>query len=407
MNFLIQKPNPLTIAQYLVIGGLVSIAISPPLANIFIALSLIATLSVSTIRNQLLDFFKTKLGYACLAFIAVLFSGLLYGIESNGVIASSIWGWRKFLMLPIAAAIFMNAPHAKQNLINSFWFVCLILAIYSFAILISPAMQLSDKHVAGIVVRNHATQGLFFAVAAIIALANTLNVKLPNWLRIMSGFTLPLLITNIAMVATGRSGYIALIVLTISFIFLYFTRASLLKKLLFCILGTALLVGILASTPTSQQRIELAKQEFASEIDQTKETSIGYRLNFWKNTIEMLPKYALLETGTGGFEKAYAAQVEGKSGTAGVVTGDPHNQYLKILVEHGVIGLAVFLSILILLLWQPTTNPFKAIGVASLLAIATTSLFNAHFSTFNEGQFIWIFAGSLLASEALSMREKT
>ena len=168
-----------------------------------------------------------------------------------------------------------------------------------------------------------------------------------------------------------------------------------------------MLVGILASTPTSQQRIELAKQEFTSEIDQTKETSIGYRLTFWNNTIEMLPKYALLGTGTGGFEKAYAVQVEGKSGTAGVVTGDPHNQYLKILVEHGAIGLAVFLSILILLLWQPTTNPFKAIGVASLLAIATTSLFNAHFSTFNEGQFIWIFAGGLLASETLSMHKKT
>ncbi len=174
-----------------------------------------------------------------------------------------------------------------------------------------------------------------------------------------------------------------------------------------CLLGTAVLVGILASTPTSKQRIELAKHEFTSEIDQTKETSIGYRLTFWKNTLEMLPKYALLGTGTGGFEKAYANQVEGRSGTAGVVTGDPHNQYLKILVEHGILGLAVFLSIIILLLWQPTTNPFKAIGVASLLAIATTSLFNAHFSTFNEGQFIWIFAGSLLASETLSMRGKT
>jgi O-antigen ligase len=407
MNFLIQKPNPLTIAQYLVIGGLVSIAISPPLANIFIALSLIATLSVSTIRNQLIDFFKTKLGYACIAFIAVLFSGLVYGIESNGVIASSIWGWRKFLMLPIAAAIFMNAPHAKQNLINSFWFVCLILVIYSFATLFNPGLQISDKNLPGVVVRNHATQGLFFAVAAIIALANTLNTSTPIWFRTLSCLTIPLFILNIAQVAIGRSGYIALIVLTISFIFLYFTRTSLLKKLLLCILGTAVLVGILASTPTSQQRIELAKHEFTSEIDQTKETSIGYRLTFWKNTIEMLPKYALLGTGTGGFEKAYAAQVEGKSGTAGVVTGDPHNQYLKILVEHGVIGLAVFLSILILLLWQPTTNPFKAIGVASLLAIASTSLFNAHFSTFNEGQFIWIFAGSLLASEALSMHRKT
>ncbi len=401
MNFLIQRSNPLTITQYLVIGSLASIAISPPLANIFIALSLIVTLSISTIRNQLIEFFKTKLGYACIAFIAVLFSGLLYGIESNGVIASSIWGWRKFLMLPIAAAIFMNAPHAKQNLINSFWFLCLILVIYSFITYISPTLS-SKQSEAGVVVRNHVTQGLFFAVAVIIAITNVLNVKLPNWLRIISGLTVPVFITNIAMVATGRSGYIALIMMTISFIFLYPTKVSILKKLMLCIVGLALLVGILITTPTSLQRIELAKQEFISEVDQNKETSIGYRLTFWKNTIQMLPKYILLGTGTGGFEKAYAVQVSGRSGTAGVVTGDPHNQYLKILIEHGIFGLAVFLAILILLFQQPTTNPFKTIGTVTLLAIATTSLFNAHFSTFNEGQFIWIFAGSLLASEAPS-----
>lgn len=407
MNFLIQKQNPLTVAQYLVIGALVSIALSPPLANIFIALALIATLSASTSRNQLIEFFKTKLGYACIAFIVVLFSGLLYGIENNNVIASSIWGWRKFLMLPITAAIFMNAPHAKQNLVNSFWLVCLILVIYSFITLFNSDLQISNKNETGVIVRNHVTQGLFFAIAAMIAVANALNIKLLNWLRIISGLTVPLFITNIAMVATGRSGYIALIVITTSFIFLHFTKTSILKKIVMCLVSVALLSGIFLNTTSSQERIELAKKEFISEVDQTKQTSIGYRLTFWKNTIEMLPKYALLGTGTGGFEKAYAVQVNGRSGTEGVITGDPHNQYLKILVEHGIFGLAVFLSILILLLQQPTTNPFKAIGTATLLAIATTSLFNAHFSTFNEGQFIWIFVGSLLASEANSCHRKT
>ena len=407
MNFLIQKLNPLTVAQYLVIGGLVSIAISPPLANIFIALSLIATLSVSTIRNQLIDFFKTKLGYACIAFIAVLFSGLVYGIESNSVIASSIWGWRKFLMLPIAAAIFMNAPHAKQNLINSFWFVCLILVIYSFATLFNPGLQISDKNLPGVVVRNHATQGLFFSVAAIIALANTLNPSISNWLRTLSLLTILLFILNIAQVATGRSGYIAMIVMTITFMFLYITKVPLLKKLMLCLAGLMLLLGIFAISPTAQQRIELAKTEFQSGIKTAEETSIGYRLTFWKNTIEMLPKYALIGAGTGGFEKAYAKQVQEKTGPESVVTGDPHNQYLKLLIEHGAFGLVIFLLIIFTLLQQQSSSPFRPIGIAALLAICTTSIVNSHFSTFNEGQFIWIFAGSLLASEALSMHKKT
>jgi O-antigen ligase len=405
MKFFNLNIDSLSIAQYLVIGGLVSIAFSPPLANLFIALSLIATLSISTIRNQLLVFFKTKLGYACIALILILISGLIYGIETNNVIASSIWGWRKFLMLPIAAAIFMNAPHAKQNLINVFWFVCLILLIYSFFNYLNP--EFSSKHASGVVVRNHATQGLFFSVAAIIAMANTLTASLPKWLRICSGLTVPLFIANIALVATGRSGYVAITVMTITFFFIQLEKVSIAKKILISSVGLFIISGVLLNTPTSRNQIELAKQEYISEINQTKESSIGYRLTFWTNTIEMLPKYALLGTGTGGFEKAYANQVEGKKGTAGVVTGDPHNQYLKILVEHGVFGLAIFLTILILLLKQPITNPFRAIGFASLLAIATTSLFNSHFSTFNEGQFIWILAGAMFAAEKTGTRIKT
>ena len=406
MKFFNTNLNSVSTAQYFVIGGLVSIAFSPPLANLFIALSLIATLSISSIRNQLLDFFKTKLGYACIAFILVLFSGLIYGIETNNVIASSIWGWRKFLTLPIAAAVFMNAPHAKQNLINAFWFVCLILVIYSFITFINPTLSIKQD-IAGVVVRNHATQGLFFSVAAMIAIANALNVGLAKWFRIISGLTVPFFIANIAMVATGRSGYVAIAVMTVTFLFTQLEKTSIAKKVLISFAGFLIVSGILLNMQTSKDRIELAKQEFVTDVDQTKETSIGYRLTFWKNTVEMVPKYVLLGTGTGGFEKAYANQVEGKSGTAGVVTGDPHNQYLKILVEHGILGLAIFLSILILLLQQPITNPFRAIGFASLLAIATTSLFNSHFSTFNEGQFIWILAGAMFATEKAGTRIKT
>jgi O-antigen ligase len=406
MKFFNPNLDSVTIAQYFVIGGLVSIAFSPPMANLFIALSLIATLSVSTIRNQLLDFFKTKLGYACIAFILVLFSGLIYGIETNNVIASSIWGWRKFLMLPIAAAVFMNAPHAKQRLINAFWFVCLILMIYSFITFITPAFS-SKQLVAGVVVRNHATQGLFFSVAAMIAIANALNADLSKWFRIISSLTVSLFIANIALVATGRSGYIALAVMMISFSFLYITKLSLFKKLMVCLLELVLIAGIFMSSPASRQRVELAQKEFYSTEQQTKETSVGYRLNFWNNSVALLPEYFAIGTGTGGFEKAYAKQVEGKSGIEAVVTGDPHNQYLKLLIEHGIFGLIIFLSVLVFLFQQRCSRPYKQIGAATLAAFSATSLFNSHFSTFNEGQFIWILAGSLLASEAIASIRKT
>jgi O-antigen ligase len=402
MKFFNIKLDSVSIAQYLVIGGLVSITISPPLANIFIALSLIATLSITTIRNQLLDFFKTKLGYACITFILIIVSGLIYGIETNNVIASSIWGWRKFLMLPIAAAVFMNAPHAKQNLIDAFWFSCLILMIYSFITYLSPTF--SPRHSGGVVVRNYATQGIFFSVAAIIALANTLNFSLSNWHRFFNCASIPFFIFNIALIALGRSGYITLIVMATSFVFIQSRKTHLIRKIILGVSVLFITTGILLNTETSKSRIELAKQEYISGKQNAEHSSIGYRLTFWKNTIEMIPSYGFWGTGAGGFKMAYTHQVYGKKWPESTITGDPHNQYLKILIEHGIFGLVTFFFILALLIKQPATNPFKVIGIASLLGILATSLFNAHFSTFNEGQFIWILSGAMFATEKIGTR---
>ncbi len=397
-HFFYTSFNSVLVAQYFVISGLVSIAFSPPLANFFIALSFIAALSISTIRNQLFDFFNTKLGYACIAFIVILTSGLIYGIESNNVIASSIWGWRKFLMLPIAAAIFMNDTQAKQKLIDTFWFICVLLTIYSFVHFYAPILSIKNIP-PGIVVRNHATQGLFFSVATIIALTNFKSTNQPKWLKIAFLASIPLFITNIIVISTGRSGYIALTLMMLSFVFLFYKEMPLIKKILISLLCLITLTIFMGVSNTSSQRIEQAKSEFDSGRITPEYTSVGLRLIFWENTIAMAPNYLLIGTGVGGFEKAYATQVQGKPGNAGIITGDPHNQYLKILIEHGVIGLAVFLSVIILLIKQHIKNTFRTIGISAIIAISTTSLFNSHFSTFNEGLFIWILAGALFATE--------
>lgn len=399
MQIFYKKLDSLAVAQYLVIGGLVSIAISPPLANLFLGLSVIATLSIATIRNQLLAFFKTKLGYSCIAFILAIFSGIFYGIESNNVIATSVWGWRKFMMLPIAAAIFMNAPQGKQKLINIFWFACILLAIYSFLHFFIPTFSIKNTP-PGIVVRNHATQGLFFSVAVIIALSNLKYSKHTNFLKIMSVVSIPLFVINISMISTGRSGYVALIVMLISFIFIFFKELTLVKKLLISTLTLFLLVSIFLMSSVSNHRIEQAKNEFSTGVITPEFTSVGLRLIFWKNTIELVPNYFLIGTGAGGFEKAYAQHVSKENGVAATITGDPHNQYLKIMVEHGLIGLIIFMSVIFLLSKQKNSEQFKLIGIPTLLAICCTSLVNSHFSTFNEGQLIWILAGSLLASES-------
>ena len=108
----------------------------------------------------------------------------------------------------------------------------------------------------------------------------------------------------------------------------------------------------------------------------------------------------MLGYGTGSFAKAYRDRFgSAEQGWRGSVTTDPHNQYLFILVENGLVGLAAFLMLLIVGFYaakQP--GPYRCVLQGALLAWCVSSLFNSHFRTFPEGHLIWLFFGAMLAA---------
>jgi O-antigen ligase len=202
------------------------------------------------------------------------------------------------------------------------------------------------------------------------------------------------------MFTSGRSGYIAMFIVLTSMSLIYIKN---LKKIIAWKFGLGLIVvatitvALLSVSKTSSDRINLAITEFKqSEQNSTKNiyTSVGQRLIFWKNTIDMLPQYFVFGVGTGGFQAAYTKQVLDKTGLDALITQDPHNQYLKILIEQGVIGLLLYLSMIVRVLIQSNKDASKFVLFSTVLYIwLITSLFNAHFSTFMEGTFIWAWMG--------------
>ena len=166
-------------------------------------------------------------------------------------------------------------------------------------------------------------------------------------------------------------------------------------------MGLSLVVGIsaalLMNSKTSADRINQAFTELQLSEKNASEnnvTSIGQRLNFWENTIEMIPHYFLTGAGTGGFQAAYTEQVKNKTGLQAAITQDPHNQYMKILLEQGILGVVLFLCLIARALFQPhfaDTN--YVLGSAVIFIWVVTSCFNAHFTTFMEGTFVWAWMG--------------
>jgi pheromone shutdown protein TraB len=114
------------------------------------------------------------------------------------------------------------------------------------------------------------------------------------------------------------------------------------------------------------------------------------RYDFMINTLNLIKKSnskeLLLGHGAGNFGNVYNSTITSDQ----LQTSDPHNQYLKILVENGLIGLIIFIIILSLIIFRWQDNQ---ISVNILIIWLITSLFNSHFSTFAEGTLIWALLG--------------
>ena len=390
-------------AQLLLIAALISLMTSPPLANFFEILVFFLFFTSPLLRQRLWEFFTKPVGWWLLAFIAMLSGALFYGIAPKNIILQNLFSWRRLLLLPIAASLFMGNPLAKRRASISYLYACAVFSLYSY---VSYAFPLYLHWVAepGVVVRNHATQGMFFSVSILIGITALHHNWFENkWQKFLCIGILVLLFLNISLLMTGRSGYVALLVMLGSYFAINKLRNLSIHNLAVTACAIALIAGAFVLSPVASKKIAQAYNEtvLADEnIRNNVYTSVGVRVMFWRTTLQIIPHHPVFGVGTAGFDQAYANEIIGKSGLAGLLTGDPHNQYLKIAVEQGLLGLIIFLGLLFMVARQPVNQPFKNMGICVLLAWCGTSLANAHFSTFSEGHFIWIWLGIMLSTES-------
>ncbi|OGB24964.1 MAG: hypothetical protein A3I66_02950 [Burkholderiales bacterium RIFCSPLOWO2_02_FULL_57_36] len=380
---------------------LVALLFSPPVTNLAQLLLVIVVLASSELRGRVLLACRQPLVIGALAFYAVLSVGVIYSIASPSEVLGMWSGWRKLLLLPLAIALF-DEPRWKLRLVHVLIGVSVASALASyFGWLTHTAFPVPSQQF-GIVIRNHATQGMIFGVAAFAAATLGLRPAAGSMAeRLFFGVCTLLLVVNIALVTPGRSGYVVLLTCSLVLVAgsLFVNRTVTLKSVLLAVTTFGLIITLLAVSPLSRQRITQGLDEAETYHQAHTVTSMGIRMFFWKNTVTMINERPLFGYGTGAFQEAYRLQIDGKDGVAGTLTGDPHNQFLKIAAEHGLAGLAIFLAFLASALAQRASAPYRMLGLGVLFAWCITSLANSHFSTFSEGTFIYLWLGAMLAND--------
>lgn len=387
--------NPVNLARWLIIALSITILFSPFLTNVLEITLFGLCLFNRELRGRLAGIRKQPLAIGVSAFILMLIIGCFYSVADYKETLSSIWSWRKIILLPIALSLF--ADHIwKDRFIKTyvgFVFLSSLLSITSFICQVGVHL-----YSPGIIIRNHATQGMVFAVALFLIVMRFVYQKKfklkDEWLYIF--YIIPLLIALIFM-TPGRSGYLALIVLSIFFCY----RTIIHKKNYWIALFVGLLIpSLLLNSSMVKDRVNLGVNEVINIDEHGQGTSMGARVIAWKNAIELIKEQPLLGVGTGGYEQAFVDHVKNQEGWENFIRHDPHNQFLKIFAELGFVGLVIFVSFLWAALFQKTTPFYFDLGLGVLLVWCGTSLFSSHFSTFTEGRFIYIWLGIMLASES-------
>lgn len=208
---------------------------------------------------------------------------------------------------------------------------------------------------------------------------------------------------SVIFLVQGRSGYLVLLLTMLWFGFSLLTSIG--GKLTKRYLVTALMVfslllwGIYEAVPRLHQRVDAAVTELHSWYPHSGQiTSIGERLEFYYNTTNIVAEHPVLGVGTGGFTEAYAQQVSGLGVT---LTGNPHNEYLHLSVQLGILGIALFLYLLYTqwrTAFQLKDRQSRDTAIGLMLTLMVTSLFNTPLMDHTEGLFFAYMSALCFAS---------
>jgi O-antigen ligase len=354
--------------------SLVLIGFTIPLSNalctgVFPALAVMAWLMMRGWRGVPTLLRENRVALLCVALFAWLGVAAIYG---GGSEAFGIWKkYRELALVIIYMGLAVTLPNRQR-------------AVTALAIGLLVAMQVSFMQAAGMLPMKHGnpvlssslTQGALMAWLAFWLLHYHRKTGLKGILAL-----LVLVLANLFFLVDSSTGVVLVLALGLLFGLQTLRRAKLAVMAggLLAVVAFAFAVSPMFRTAT-QEDVK-AVQEMLN--GKTTFTPTGERLQFYRNSLTLFSQAPVFGHGTGRFHEKYAEHV---AGTKQVVTSNPHNEYLMVGVQSGLVGL----GILVALLWALWRAASRWEGMDRWLA---------------QGMVVWLSVGCCFNSFILDSRE--
>jgi O-antigen ligase len=259
---------------------------------------------------------------------------------------------RMYYLIPLFLALFINNK-ITNALIIGFMAGSIILLSISMLMYITntPLFKASGNN--WVVFHLHGYHTFFISIFAFLLLAGILTKKLPRYLLIASTILFLIAAFNILFLTTSRTGQILFFAMLFTSLFIYNKKIGSLIGITILILGGILL-------PNISDNIKSRFSEMTNDIKQYDEgnyaSSTGIRLEYHKNTLQLISESPLYGHGTGSFTSEYNRFLK-KSDT--IILPHPHNDYLLLTSETGMIGGLLLFVIIGSVIYQTKEKPLS------------------------------------------------
>lgn len=365
--------------------------------NVFMALALLAWLASGQVLASVRAMARQPVAIGALLAVLALCAGALWSSAPPEAWAEAISKYRKLLLLALLVVLLGDWRWQRRVLLTFFGSVTVLLLVSTGIYLGVPGLPAMDAGQGAIVRRSHITQSTMMALLLLAMLVWAWRTRLP-WQRVLALAIGALALLNVLTMIHGRTGYLVVAALLLWAGLQRFGWKGAVAALA---LGTAAAVTAYSVVPSVRQRVDMVRTDLSEYRSGDIVTSSGVRLHFYERAVQILREHPVLGTGTGSwsveYERRNANDPEVLKTPSGL--GNPHNDYLLIGVQLGLVGIALFVAALVALYRMagklPSARAWLARG--TLVAYAAGALVNSFLWDATEGTIFVLLIGALFA----------
>lgn len=366
------------------------IPISTNLTNIFLFLVLLFWIASGDYREKYIAIRTNPIALLSLGFFLLFVIGLSYSEVPIMEMEEGLGKYRKWLYVALLMPLFTDVRWQRAGMYAflAAMFVTLVASYLGAFGVIELYKNIPGGYE---VFKSRITQNFLMAFAIYLFAIEAIRNRKLRWVYVS---VILLALYNMLFLVYGRTGYLILASLIGLLMYQQFKWRGLGYAILL-----VLALGTLAYSVSDglRQRID----EFPSDLQdymagRDKKTPVGYRLDFYKNSIILISRHPIFGTGTGSFKSQYRElAIEERTFSS----ANPHNEYMNIAVQLGLVGLALFLYLLYTQ-WRLSGKlgpDFSRQAQGLIIAFAVGSLFNSLLLDFTEGHFYVYFTALFYA----------